>query len=82
MPVIAALNGGDELVCHFRGRHFGLQVIGRHFGRLRHEAILTVERHLAPAVQEEGHVGVLLGLGQTELGFSLHRHPFAQRVDQ
>ncbi len=47
--------------------HAGLQVIGGDLGRGYHVAVLAVEGSLDTAVEEEGHVGVLLGLGGVEL---------------
>ena len=47
--------------------HAGLQVIGGDLGGGYHIAVFAVEGGLDTAVEEEGHVGVLLGLGGVEL---------------
>ena len=48
--------------------HLGREVVGRHvLGRRHQHAPLALERPLAPAVEEEGDVRVLLGLGDMEL---------------
>ena len=43
----------DQFFSHFRGRHFGLEVIGRHLGRGDEDTLLTVEFLLAAAVGVE-----------------------------
>ena len=57
----------DHAVGHRRCRHLGLQVIGRDLGRGDEHAFLARHLALLAAVEEERHVGVLLGLGDAEL---------------
>ena len=80
--VLAALDGRNQLVGQLFGAHLRLQVIGSHF-RARHDfAIFAGEAGLFATVEEEGDVGVLLGLGDAQLGLSLLGQPLTQGVDQ
>ena len=79
--VFTALDGGDEPVRDLGLGHLGLQVVGRHLGRLRHEAVLALLGLFLAAVEEEGHVRVFLGLGQAELPQLVLGHPLADGVD-
>ena len=57
-----------EALGHLVGRHLRLVVVARHVARARDEdPRLARPRLLAPAVEEVGHVGVLLGLGDVQL---------------
>ena len=64
----AALNPLDGLRGHLTGAHVGLHVVGGHLGRGDEGPVLPGEDRLLPAVEEEGHMGVLLGLGDAQLG--------------
>ena len=55
----------------------GLQVVGSHLWRCHQDAVLTLVRSLASAIEEEGDVGVLLGLGSMQLLLSLLAQVFA-----
>ena len=48
------------------GTHLGVQIVGGHLGRGDHVAVLAGELLLDTAVEEEGDVGVLLGLGDVD----------------
>jgi hypothetical protein len=50
--------------------HFGLEVIGGYFGGGDEEAFLLGKGLFASAVEEVGDVGVLFGLGDSQLGAS------------
>ena len=57
-----------------RRAHLGLQVVGLHVARAGDQhALLAGEDDLATAVEEEGDVGVLLGLGGAELASARSR---------
>ena len=58
----------DERGRDLRRAHLGLVVVGRHVAcRRDQQAPLAVARLLLAAVEEVGHVGVLLGLGDMQL---------------
>ena len=57
----------DQLVLHLVGAHLGLKVVGRHLGRSDQNAVFAGEFLLAAAVEEEGHVRILLRLGDAQL---------------
>jgi len=80
--VVPPFDGGDQLVAHFGRGHFGLQVIGGDLGRFRHEAVFAGEGVFAPAVQEEGDMGVFLRLGQTELPCAATHSPSVLTMDR
>ena len=63
----AAVDGLDQFVGHLEGRHLGFQVVGGDLGRRHQDAFLAREQRLLAAVEEECHVGVLLGLGDAQL---------------
>ena len=68
----------DELVGHFRSAHLGLEVVGLDLGGGDQDALLAVEHALLAAVEEEGDVRVLLGLGDAQLLEAGARHRLAQ----
>ena len=57
----------DESGGHTGCTHFRLAVVRGNLGRRHELAVLTLERWLAPAVEEIGDVRVLLRLGGVEL---------------
>ena len=65
--VLVVLDPVDELVRDRLGRHGWLEVVGGDLGGGDEVAVLERELLLHPAVEEEGHVGVLLGLGDVAL---------------
>ena len=70
----------NQLVSHLIGAHLRLQVVGCHLGRRNQNSLLTGELLLTASVQEEGYVGILLGLGNTQLCKSLFRDVLADRI--
>src|SRR5690554_7983908 len=80
--VFAALDGFDQLVGYFRRAHFRLQVVGGDFRGWHQDAVFAFKRSFQAAIEEEGHVGVLLGFGNAQLGFALAGHVFAKAVGQ
>ena len=75
-------DGHDGGVGHTGRAHRRLQVVGRHLGRRRHGALLSLELGLPAAAEEEGDVRVLLGLGQPELGSAGHTDHLTHRHRQ
>ncbi len=72
--VAARLDCAAQHVGNSRGAHLRHEVVRRHL-LARHElALLVRERRLVPAVEEIGHVRVLLGLGGAKL-----RHPLLRK---
>ncbi|MNX92463.1 hypothetical protein D3C86_1246030 [compost metagenome] len=73
-------------VRHLEGAHLGLEVVGRHLGAGDQDPLLAAVGLLDPAVEEEGDVRVLLGLGGTQLahpGVGEHRREDAiERLGQ
>ena len=66
-PVFVVLDAFDELVRDRLGGHVRLEVVGGYLGGGNEVAVLEGELLLDAAVEEEGHVGVLLGLGDVAL---------------
>jgi hypothetical protein len=66
--VPGAHDGLDQAIGDGRGAHLGRQVIGRDMRRGHQHAVFPREHALLAAVEEEGHVGILLGLGDAQLG--------------
>ena len=66
--IFAGLHGLHHFVRDLIGAHLRLEVIGGHGGGLYQYAVLAGVLFLHAAVEEEGHVGVLLGLGYAQLG--------------
>ena len=69
--VLVLADGGNELVAHLIGAHLGFQVIGGHVGRRHQDAVLVGKGLLAATAEEEGHMGILLGLGDVQLALAL-----------
>ena len=67
----AGLDALNALGADLIGAHLRLEVIGGHLGRGHQHPVLAGEHGLAAAVEEEGHMGVLLGFGDAQLG---HAH--------
>lgn len=78
----SALNTGKHLVGDQIGAHFRLQVIGGHLGRGDQGPVLLLAGSLHPTVKEKGHMGILLGFCNTQLGLALLGKIFAQGVVQ
>ena len=78
--VHSGLHLAHHRVRHRLRSHLGLEIVGGHLGRLLHLAHLAGEGLLAAAVEEEGHVRVLLGLGHVELGEAQVGDDLAQPV--
>ena len=70
----------DQLVLHLVGAHLGLKVVGRHLGRSDQNAVFAGEFLLAAAVEEEGHVRILLRLGDAQLREAQRRDVLADRI--
>ena len=60
----------DQLLGHLGGAHLRQQVVGRHLRGVHQDAVFVLELQLAAAVEEEGHVGVLLRLGDAQLALA------------
>ena len=60
----------------------GLQVVGGHGRTLDKDAILAVVLLLNAAVEEEGDMSILLGLGYAKLGLAVLREILAHGVDE
>src|SRR5690606_20105160 len=80
--VTLLLDGLDNAVGDLGGAHFGLQVIGGHAGRGNQDALFAFEGLFPTTGEEEGDVGILLGLGDAQLGLALFGQVFAQHVVQ
>ena len=78
--IFAALNALHTLVAHLVGAHLRLQVIGGHLRRCHQHTILPGILLLHAAVEEEGHMGILLRLGNAQLGHAQRAEIFAQAV--
>ena len=61
------VDGGDKLLGNLGSAHLRLQVVGSDLGRSDEHALLALLGLLDAAVEEERHVGVLLGLGGVQL---------------
>ena len=61
------VNSGDELLGNLGSAHLGLQIVGSNLGGSDEHALLALLGLLDAAVEEECHVGVLLGLGGVQL---------------
>ena len=74
------LNSSHEGFGHFRSRHLRLHVIGRHFRTRDQDTLFAFVLGFAAAVEEEGDVCKLLGLGDTQLFHTQFAYHFAERV--
>ena len=70
------------MVGDFGGAHFRLQVVGGDFRRRHQNALFTRERLFTAAREEEGHMGILLGFCNAQLGFAVFGQVIAQYVFQ
>ena len=61
------VDGGDELLGNLGSAHLGLQIVGSNLGGSDEHALLALLGLLDATVEEERHVGVLLGLGSVQL---------------
>jgi hypothetical protein len=77
---LALLDALTKLVGDGHGAHLGLLVVGGDAGRGDHVSVLVVELDLDTAVEEEGDVGVLLGLGDVALVDLLLGEPLGEDV--
>ena len=64
---LVRVDGRGQRGSHVRLAHLRFQIVGGNLGAGDERALLPCFRLLAPAVQEERHVGVLLGLGDVVL---------------
>src|SRR5699024_10871687 len=80
--VLAALDALNGLLGDLGGAHRGLQVIGRHLGRGDQAPVLAGEYLLGAADEEERHMGILLGIGDAQLGVALAGNVLAKDVLQ
>ena len=80
--VLAGLHGLHHLVGDLIGAHLGLQIVGGHSGGLDQNAVLAGVLLLHAAVEEEGDMGVLLRLGDAQLGQALVGDVLAKGVHQ
>ena len=61
------VDGSDELLGNLGSAHLRLQIVGSDLGGSDEHALLALLGFLDAAVEEERHVGVLLGLGGVQL---------------
>lgn len=78
--VLAGLDLLGNFITNSSSRHLGFQVVGGDLGRGNQVTVLTVELGLGTSVEEEGDVGVLLGLGNVALGDLLLGEPLSKNV--
>ena len=64
---VAFAHGVDDDIGDTVGAHFGLQIVGRDLGGRHHFALFAGEGLFDATVKEVRHVGVLFGLGDTEI---------------
>jgi hypothetical protein len=70
-----SLKVGKDGIPHLVGTHFGLKVIGRHFGGRNKDSFLAGKGVFSAAIKEVGNVGVFFSLGDANLaqtGFGDH----------
>ena len=80
--VLAALDALDALVSDLGGAHLRLEVVGGHLRAGDDTAVLALVGSLNTAVEEEGDMSVLLGLGDAQLGLAVLGQVLAQDVLQ
>ena len=78
--VLAGSDGCVQLLADFGSAHLGLQVIGSDCRRRNQGPVLILVGFLDTAVEEEGDMGVLLGLGNPELLEAVLGKIFAQGI--
>ena len=80
--ILTALDSVYALFGDLIGAHMRLHIVGGYGRRLDEYAILALILLFYAAVEEEGDMSVLLGLGNTQLGFTVLRQILAHGVDQ
>ena len=80
--VLAALDALDALVSDLGGAHLRLEIVGGHLRAGDDTAVLALVGSLNTAVEEEGDMSVLLGLGDAQLGLAVLGQVLAQDVLQ
>ena len=80
--ILAALDRFDALFGDLVGAHMGLHVVGGDRRGLDEDAILALILLFNAAVEEEGDVRILLGLGNTQLGQAVVGEILAEGVDE
>ena len=65
--IFAAADGRVQFLADFGRAHFRLEVIGRYRGRRNQDPVLILVGIFNTAVEEEGYMGIFLGLCQTQL---------------
>ena len=78
--VLVLTYGSHELVLHLIGTHLGLEVVGCHLRRSHEYAVFAFVRLLAPTVEEEGDVCILLCLCCVQLLHALHGDVLSEGV--
>lgn len=78
--IFVRIDSVDKLICHFGSAHLRLQVVSRHFRRSYKNTVLSFERSLASAVEEECHMGIFLSLGYVKLFLAVDRQVFGKSV--
>ncbi len=79
---LTAVDRFDQFVGDFWCAHLWLQIVGCHFWRSDQNAGLVIPWLLATTAEEEGHVGILLGFSNAQLGFAKAGHVLTQSVVQ
>ena len=80
--ILAALDPLLALCSDLRSAHLRLQVVGGHLRAGDDAAVLSRVGSLDTAVEEEGDVSVLLGLGDAQLGLAVLGQVLAQNILQ
>ena len=78
--ILSGANGLHQLIAHRRGAHLRLKVIGGYLGGLHQDPLLSRIRLLHSAIEEEGHMGILLCLRDPGLGHMVLRQELAQGI--
>ena len=77
---LALTDALGHLLAHIGGAHLGVQVVGSYPGGGNHVSLLTRKLLLHAAVEEEGHVGVLLRLRDVALLDLLLAEPLGEHI--
>ncbi len=80
--VTLVLDGLDDAISHFGRAHFRLHVVSGDLRRRNQDALFARKGFLAAAGEEEGDVGVFLGLSNAQLGLAVVGEIFAEHVGQ
>ena len=79
--IFVTADGLTQSVANLISAHLGLQVIGGHIlGGIHQHSVLAGVRLLHTAIEEESHMGILLGLGDPGLGHMVGRQPFPEGI--